>query len=155
MWATKGLARWSPATPAVAQGRVFVASGERVLCYEAQTGDLVWAYEHSWEGGAWPDVYPYGRGRRAILGSPVVGGERFSPAPGSARGPAGPAHPVVWVACGDGSLVALDAGTGTLRGRHGLGAPIYTTPLPVAGAMVVVDSQGVVHAVAVDTDAVS
>ena len=43
----RGLARWSPATPAVAQGRVFVASGERVLCYEAQTGDLVWAYEHS------------------------------------------------------------------------------------------------------------
>ena len=100
-------------------------------------------------------MYPCGRGRRAILGSPVVGGEAVLAGSGSARGAPGPAHPVVWVACGDGSLVALDAGTGTLRGRHGLGAPIYTTPLPVASAMVVVDSQGVVHAVAVDTDAVS
>lgn len=136
VWERSGLARWSPGAPAVAGGRVFVASGDgRVLCYDAASGEPIWSYLRPRVGGPWPDPLPYGRGSQAILGSPV------------------PTGSTLWAACGDGTLLSLQTEDGACTLRHRVGAPIYTTPLPIPGGLIVIDAGGVVHAFCTPEDA--
>ena len=98
---------FSRATPAIADGRVFVVSRlGKAICLDAKTGKLQWQKDMVADFGGQRPGWDY-------AGSPVVDGDRVIFTPGSENA----------------AIVALSAKTGEVVLKGGSGAPGYSTPV--------------------------
>ena len=96
------------ATPALAEGRLFVCTGSGTLhALEAGCGKELWKWDAC---GNAPLFTPFARHGGVTLASPVVAGN------------------YVYVAAANGHLYALDAATGTCVWKHNLEVPLAAPP---------------------------
>jgi outer membrane protein assembly factor BamB/predicted phosphodiesterase len=116
------------ATPALADGRLFVAIQYRdLVALDAEMGDELWRFAAAGSSVVHPTHYR-GAGMAGFQGSPLVAGS------------------TVWIGGTDGRLSALDAATGVEQWHLDVGAPILSG-LAAAGDYLVVPSwDGVVRA---------
>ena len=114
------------ATPALAQNRLFVATGSGALhALDAATGAELW----QWDAGAGPPLFtPYLRQGRPTLTSPVVAGD------------------ALYIGTSNGTLHALDPSTGTALWQHDLGVPLAAPPALSENSLWVGTCDGMVHA---------
>ncbi len=111
-------------TPALAAGRLFVATGSgHLVAFEAHSGTEVWRWRVPTEA---PLFTPYARRGPTTLASPVVGGD------------------TVWVAAADGGLYALAAETGVQRWCGDIGAPLAAAPVVTASGLWIGATDGTV-----------
>jgi len=117
-----------PATPALADGRLFVPTQhEYLFALDAQSGAELWNLR------ALPSViHPvhYRAEARAFSSSPVATGD------------------IVWVGGTDGILRAVDAASGVVVWSQDLGAPIMSGPVPSSCMLFVTTWDGTVRAMA-------
>jgi outer membrane protein assembly factor BamB len=122
------------ATPALADGRLFVAlQWSDLVALDATTGAELWRFATA--GGP----LNYAHYRSAEAGFPagaIVTGD------------------VVWIGGPDGRLHALDAATGAELWSTQLGAPIVSAPAPAGDALIVATYDGTIRALAPATEVV-
>ena len=112
----RGGPRWSAGSPALADGRLYVPTGDgAVRALDVDTGTQVWEW---WSGPAAAGVQAYTRNGRSVLSSPVVVGN------------------LVIVGASDGRIVALDSVSGELLWYDDLEAPVISSPA-ISGNLVV------------------
>ncbi len=100
--------RWSPGTPALADGMLYVPTGDGdVLVVDTNAAQEAWRWS---SGNALAGVQAYTRDARSVLSSPVVSGN------------------VVIVGASDGNIVALDRRTGAVCWSDSLDAPVISAP---------------------------
>jgi outer membrane protein assembly factor BamB len=118
------------ATPALADGRLFVATQyEDLVALDAEMGDELWRFSAAGPSPVHPTHYR-GAGMAGFQGSPLVTGT------------------IVWIGGNDGRLSALDATTGAELWHLEVGAPILSG-LAAAGDYLIVPSwDGTVRALA-------
>jgi outer membrane protein assembly factor BamB len=111
----------TPATPALADGRLFVAiQYEHLVALDAEMGEELWRFTAAGESVVHPTHYR-GAGMAGFQGSPLVTGS------------------TVWIGGTDGRLTALDAATGAEQWHFDAGAPILSG-LAAAGDYLIVPS---------------
>ena len=117
------------ATPALAAGRLFVATGTGTLhALNATDGTEIWRWQLD---SANPLFTPYLRRGPTTLGAPIAAGDQ------------------VYLGGADGCLYALDAATGDCRCRLDLGVPLAAAPVVSAGHIWIGGSDGFVYALAI------
>jgi outer membrane protein assembly factor BamB len=100
--------RWSPGTPALADGMLYVPTGDGdVLAINTSTAQEAWRWSSA---DALAGVQAYTRDGRSVLSSPIVSGD------------------AVIVGASDGSIVALDRSTGAVRWSDSVDAPVISAP---------------------------
>ena len=114
------------ATPALAEGRLFVCTGSGTLhALEAGCGKELWKWSAC---GNAPYFTPYAREGGVTLASPVVAGN------------------YVYVAAANGYLYALDTATGTCVWSHNLGIPLAAPPAISGNGLWVGGCDGFIYA---------
>ena len=114
------------ATPALAEGRLFVCTGNGTLhALEATSGREMWKWGAC---GNAPLFTPYAREGGVTLASPVVAGN------------------CVYVAAANGYLYALDTATGTCVWKHNLEVPLSAPPAISGNRLWVGGCDGFVYA---------
>ena len=117
------------ATPALAAGRLFVATGSGALyALNATDGTEIWRWQLD---SANPLFTPYLRRGPTTLGTPIAAGD------------------LVYIGGADGCLYALDAATGDCCCRLDLGVPLAAAPVVSAGHIWIGGSDGFVYALAI------
>lgn len=116
------------ATPALAEGRLFVCTGNGTLhALEATSGREMWKWGAC---GNAPLFTPYAREGGVTLASPVVAGN------------------CVYVAAANGYLYALDTATGTCLWKHNLEVPLAAPPVISGNGLWVGGCDGFIYAFA-------
>ncbi|MCZ6636044.1 MAG: PQQ-binding-like beta-propeller repeat protein [bacterium] len=114
------------ATPALAEDRLFVPSGDGVLhALDTASGQVLWTWE---VGESLASYTPYVRGGHGALVSPVVVGQ------------------TVYVGAADGVLYALDIETGQAVWQHDFGVPTLSSPAVSGSGLWTGTCDGFVHA---------
>gem|GEM_PF-1066271 len=117
---------WSASTPALADGMLYVPTGDgAVRAISACRGEEVWQW---WSDPAIAGVQAYARDGRSVLSSPVVAGNS------------------VIVGASDGRIVALDRASGALLWADDLEAPVVSSPATSGNLLVCGASDGWVYA---------
>jgi outer membrane protein assembly factor BamB/predicted phosphodiesterase len=100
---------WNPATPLLANGLVYAASGSgKVFAIDAGSGTEKW----SWQcGDDLSQMLAYRRSSRTIVSSPRIAGDCIA------------------IGCNDGRLVGLHAATGQQEWAHDFGKPVTSSPV--------------------------
>ena len=115
--------------PALADGRLFVATGSGALCaFSAQDGAELWRWEVETKA---PLFTPYARQGPTTLSAPTVASGR------------------VYIAGADGYLYVLDAATGACIDQCDLGVPLAAQPTVDENQLWVGGSDGSVYALAI------
>jgi len=164
-WRYTGAHSALPTAPALADGTLyFGALDGHVYALNASNGAEAW--EQSLEGGVWStplvrdgilyvgtlgnNIYALSAANGSIIWQATVGGQ--------VRGTPAYVNGSIYVGCGDGLLYVLDPDTGqqraTLLGSASGGASIYTPPVFDDERLYVVDEDGRVTALALDTNQV-
>ena len=137
-------------SPAVADGRVYVASGEgdgRVYCLDAYTGAHIWNYTTGfglWSSPAVADGRVYVGGGRVYCLDAYTGAHIWNYTASGGSSPA-VANGRIYVGSGDGNVYCLDAYNGARIWNYSTGNEVTSSPAVVGGRVYVESYDGNVY----------